>query len=173
LGKFLRGELDFYIKNEVLHLDDVQNAQTFANIEQNLRLIQCLRAVALELVDFLASLEDFQKQLWLKKKFVVAAHYCLTLDRVPRELYGDIAANDSQLNQWLELGCIESKQVVAVKKWLLGEVVEPVKGQQDFLADDAPVVLSPFSFLMVDTALFGVDFKARLLQAVDNLDECG
>jgi adenine-specific DNA-methyltransferase len=68
LGKFLRGELDFYIKNEVLHLDDVQNAQTFTNIEQNLRLIQCLRAVALELVDFLASLEDFQKQLWLKKK---------------------------------------------------------------------------------------------------------
>lgn len=171
LGKFLRGELDFYIKNEVLHLDDVQNAQTFANIEQNLRLIQCLRAVALELVDFLASLEDFQKQLWLKKKFVVAAHYCLTLDRVPRELYGDIAANDSQLNQWLELGCIESKQVVAVKKWLLGEVVEPVKGQQDLLADDAPAALSPFSFLMVDTALFGVDFKARLLQAVDNLDE--
>lgn len=171
LGKFLRGELDFYIKNEVLHLDDVQNAQTFANIEQNLRLIQCLRAVALELVDFLASLEDFQKQLWLKKKFVVAAHYCLTLDRVPRELYAEIAANDSQLNQWLELGCIESKQVVSVKKWLLGEAVEPAKGQQDLLTDDAPVVVSPFSFLMVDTALFGIDFKARLLQAVDNLDE--
>ncbi|MCB1657807.1 MAG: site-specific DNA-methyltransferase, partial [Pseudomonadales bacterium] len=172
LGKFLRGELDFYIKNEVLHLDDVQNANTFASIEQNLRMIQCLRAVALELVDFLASLEDFQKRLWLKKKFVVAAHYCLTLDRVPRALYAEIAANESQLNQWLSLGCIESKQVGAVKKWLLGEGVEPVKGQQDLLADDAPVQVSPFCFLMVDTALFGVDFKARLLRAVDDLDEC-
>ena len=118
LGKFLRGELDFYIKNEVLHLDDVQNAQTFANIEQNLRLIQCLRAVALELVDFLASLEDFQKQLWLKKKFVVAAHYCLTLDRVPRALYAEISANDGQLNQWLELGCINKAAVSELSAWL-------------------------------------------------------
>jgi adenine-specific DNA-methyltransferase len=29
LGYFLRGELDFYIKNEVMHLDDVQNAEKF------------------------------------------------------------------------------------------------------------------------------------------------
>ena len=27
--------------------------------------------------------EDFQKKLWLKKKFVVSAHWCVTLDRVP------------------------------------------------------------------------------------------
>jgi adenine-specific DNA-methyltransferase len=32
LGRFLRGELDFYIKNEVMHLDDVQNAEEFADI---------------------------------------------------------------------------------------------------------------------------------------------
>jgi adenine-specific DNA-methyltransferase len=33
------------------------------------------------------------------------------------------------------------------------------------------VVVSPFNYLMVDTTLFGIDFKARLLQAVDNLDD--
>ena len=83
LGKFLRRELDFYIKNEVLHLDDLQNATAIADIDKSLRMTQCLRAIARELIDFLAQLEEFQKKLWLKKKFVVSSHYCITLDRVP------------------------------------------------------------------------------------------
>ena len=97
LGGFLRRELDFYIKNEVMHLDDVQNAEKFADIEKNLRLIQTLRAIALDLITFLAQLEDFQKKLWLKKKFVVATHYCITLDRVPESLYPVIAANSTAM----------------------------------------------------------------------------
>ena len=52
LGSFLRRELDFYIKNEVMHLDDVQNAEKFADIEKSLRLIQTLRAIALGLDHF-------------------------------------------------------------------------------------------------------------------------
>ncbi|MFZ4504573.1 MAG: endonuclease domain-containing protein, partial [Methylovulum sp.] len=108
LGGFLRRELDFYIKNEVMHLDDVQNAEKFADIEKNLRLIQTLRAIALDLVTFLAQLEDFQKKLWLKKKFVVATHYCITLDRVPVSLYPTIAANSLQWEQWKNLGMLEA-----------------------------------------------------------------
>lgn len=76
LGKFLRGELDFYIKNEVMHLDDVQNAETFSDIEKNLRMIQCLRSIALDLIKFLAQLEDFQKKLWTKKKFIAQKGLC-------------------------------------------------------------------------------------------------
>ncbi len=53
LGGFLRRELDFYIKNEVMNLDDVQNAGAFADIEKNLRMIQCLRGIGLELITFL------------------------------------------------------------------------------------------------------------------------
>ncbi len=67
LGGFLRRELDFYIKNEVMHLDDVQNAGAFADIEKSLRIIQCLRSIALELITFLAQLEGFQKKLYLKR----------------------------------------------------------------------------------------------------------
>ena len=95
LGGFLRRELDFYIKNEVMHLDDVQNAGAFADIEKNLCMIQCLRSIALELIAFLAQLEDFQKKLWLKKKFVVSSHYCITLDRVPEALWPEVVANGS------------------------------------------------------------------------------
>lgn len=143
LGGFLRRELDFYIKNEVMHLDDVQNAGVFADIEKNLRMIQCVRGIALELISFLAQLEDFQKKLWLKKKFVVSSHYCITLDRVPEELYVEIAANERQWAQWKQLGVWNG-------------------------ADQGTVLdLKAAQYRMVDTALFPQEFKAKLLQLTD------
>ncbi|SJM91012.1 site-specific DNA-methyltransferase [Crenothrix polyspora] len=155
LGGFLRRELDFYIKNEVMHLDDVQHAETFADIEKNLRLIQTLRAIALDLVTFLAQLEDFQKKLWLKKKFVVSTQYCMTLDRVPESLYPAIAANPLQWEQWEQLGMLDGDKADVFKQAEVGSV--------DYLKEHP--------FLMVDTTLFDVAFKHALLAAVDNLDE--
>lgn len=146
LGGFLRRELDFYIKNEVMNLDDVQGAEAFAAIEKNLRMIQTLRAIALDLITFLASIENFQKKLWLKKKFVVAAQYCVTLDRVPLALYPAIAANPAQWSQWHDLG---------MRSTAATGTVEDLKA--------AP-------FLMVDTALFDAGFRAELLKAIPDLD---
>ncbi|MCL4408982.1 MAG: hypothetical protein M1356_01445 [Gammaproteobacteria bacterium] len=146
LGIFLRQELDFYIKNEVMHLDDVQNAGAFADIEKSLRMIQCLRAIALELIGFLAQLEDFQKKLWLKKKFVVSSHYCITLDRVPEELYPAIANNERQWGQWHDLGMCKS---------LEPGTVEDLK-------------VNPY--LMVDTALYDAKFRAELMNAITDQD---
>ncbi len=104
LGGFLTNELDFYIKNEVMNLDNVQNAEVFANIEKQLRMIQCLRAVALELITFLAQIENFQKKLWTKKKFVVETNYIFTVDKLPEELYSIVIKNDAQWEQWKQLG---------------------------------------------------------------------
>jgi len=146
LGGFLRRELDFYIKNEVLHLDDVQNAGAFADIEKNLRMIQCLRAIALELITFLAQLEDFQKKLWLKKKFVVSSHYCMTLDRVPEVLYPEIAANERQWAQWKQL-CVWDRDAKGT--------IEDLRAGQ---------------YRMVDTSLFSEEFKAKLLQLVPDVE---
>lgn len=146
LGGFLRRELDFYIKNEVMNLDDVQNAAAFGAIEKNLRMIQCLRTIALHLITFLASIEDFQKKLWLKKKFVVSAHYCVTLDRVPEALYPAIVANPAQWEQWHDLGMRDRVKAGSV--------------------DD----LKASPYLMVDTALFDAAFRADLLKAIPDLD---
>ncbi len=146
LGGFLRRELDFYIKNEVMHLDDVQNAGAFADIEKNLRMIQCLRAIALDLVAFLAQLEDFQKKLWLKKKFVVSSHYCITLDRVPEVLWPDIVANEKQWAQWNTLG-VWSRDSPGT--------VEDLKA--------AP-------YRMVDTSLFEVGFVQKLVASIEDID---
>ena len=146
LGGFLRRELDFYIKNEVMHLDDVQNAGAFADIEKNLRMIQCLRSIALELITFLAQLEDFQKKLWLKKKFVVSSHYCITLDRAPETLWPEIVANERQWAQWKQLGVWDGDAP---------GTVEDLKA--------AP-------YRMVDTALFNDDFKHRLLANIEDIE---
>ena len=63
--------------------------------------------IAGKIIDFLAQLEDFQKKLWLKKKFVVETQYCITLDRIPEEFYPEIAANDAQREEWVRLFAID------------------------------------------------------------------
>jgi adenine-specific DNA-methyltransferase len=84
LGGFMRRELDFYIKNEIMRLDDIENAEA-PKVEQYLAQIRVLRRIAKQLIAFLSQLEDFQKKLWLKKKFVTETNYCITLDRVPEK----------------------------------------------------------------------------------------
>lgn len=70
LGGFLRRELDFFIKNEVLLLDDIESMGE-ADFAVPLRKVRALRVVALKIIDWLAQVEDFQKRLFLKKRFVV------------------------------------------------------------------------------------------------------
>ena len=103
LGKFLNQELDFYIKNEVMNLDNIQAETAFSEIEQNLQQIKILKTVAQEIIAFLAQLEDFQKKLWLKKKFVAGTHYLITLDHLSDELVIKALENNAQLEQWQTL----------------------------------------------------------------------
>ncbi len=146
LGGFLRRELSFYIKNEVMNLDDVQNAGAFADIEKNLLMIQCLRSIALELITFLAQLESFQKKLWLKRRFVTSAHYLVTLNRVPNELHSTVVHNHQQWEQWRSLNL-----------W---------QGDDGSLSS-----LSTHQYLMVDSSLFDQDFTRRLLASFLDVDD--
>ncbi|CAN5907442.1 site-specific DNA-methyltransferase [soil metagenome] len=156
LGGFLKRELDFYIKNEVMHLDDLQEAEKFADIEKNLRMIQCLRAIALELITFLAQLEDFQKKLWLKKKFVVSAHYCMTLDRVPEGLYPEIAANQKQWDAWEKLNVVSASN----KNDLFSH---GKTGTVEYLKEHLS--------LLVDTSFFSQQFKQKLFSEITDFDK--
>ena len=155
LGGFLRRELDFYLKNEVMRLDDIAHADA-PKVEQYLGRLKVLRRIAHQLIDFLAQLEDFQKKLWLKKKFVTAVHYCITLDRVPPALYPAIAANDAQRAEWVRLFAIDE---------ITADTTRP--GYSVPLGVD---FLQANPFLLVDTGLFDEAFEAQLLDAIDNLD---
>ena len=146
LGGFLRRELDFYIKNEVLFLDDIDDA-SFQVTETHLRKIRVLRSIAHKIIRMLAQLEDFQKKLWLKKKFVVETHYCMTLDRVPEALYGEIVDNTAQHEEWVKLGF----------------TTEDTEITEEYLKEN--------SVLVLDTRFFDAAFKDKLLASIENFDE--
>ncbi|MCY4672676.1 MAG: hypothetical protein OXD43_02725 [Bacteroidetes bacterium] len=83
LGTFLRRELDFFIKNEVMHLDDVEN-ESAPRVEQYLSKIKVIRKVAGKIIDFLAQLEDFQKKLCPSSPF----HSALEVRNFPIPVFG-------------------------------------------------------------------------------------
>jgi adenine-specific DNA-methyltransferase len=156
LGGFLRRELDFYIKNEVLFLDDIEN-QTAAHVECQLTQIRVLRRIAHKIIRFLEQIENFQKKLWLKKKFVVETNYLITLDRVPEELYPEIAANDAQREEWVRLFAIDE-----IKRDLLSPGYS-VPLTSEFLKSNNKMLL--------DTQFFDENFKLKVMKHIDLSDD--
>ena len=144
LGGFLRRELDFYIKNEVMHLDDVEN-ETAPRVEQYLSKIKAIRHIASQIIDFLAQLEDFQKKLWTKKKFVLETSYCIPLGRVPEEFHDEIAANDEQIREWTDLGAISDSDS---EEYPMLSVMDCIHARPS---------------LVLDTQYFARDFTDRLV----------
>ena len=147
LGKFLNQELDFYIKNEVMNLDNIQDSTDFSHIEQNLQTIKTIKTVAKEIIAFLAQLEDFQKKLWLKKKFVVGCHYLITLDHLTEAQVQIALDNPKQATQWQALFNVNTRDLNAVE------------------------LCKNYPHLVVDTALFEPTFQAKILSNLHDLDE--
>jgi adenine-specific DNA-methyltransferase len=155
LGTFLCRELDFYIKNEVMHLDDVEN-ESVPRVEQYLSKIKVIRKIAGKIIAFLAQLEDFQKKLWLKKKFVIETQWCITVGCIPEAFYAEIAANESQREEWVKLFAID-----AIK----GDLTTPGYNKKLKLE-----FLKAHPTLMVDTRHFEAGFTVRLLEAMGDMD---
>jgi adenine-specific DNA-methyltransferase len=154
LGTFLCRELDFYVKNEVMHLDDIEN-ETAPRVEQYLSKIRVIRRVAGKIIDFLAQLEDFQKKLWLKKKFVVETQWCIRVGVIPETFYPEIVANEAQHEEWVRLCAIDEIE---------GDLTRP-----EYSKKLKPEFLKAHPTLMMDTRHFDEAFTARLLDAIDNL----
>jgi len=155
LGGFLRRELDFFIKNDIMYLDDIEH-ESAPRVDQYLSKIKVIRAIAHKIIDLLAQIEDFQKRLWLKKKFVMETNYCVTLDRVPEELYPEIAVNEAQREEWVRLFAIdEITGNLHIPKYSNPLTVEFLKANP---------------FLVLDTKFFGQEFKDRLVASFEDLD---
>jgi adenine-specific DNA-methyltransferase len=141
LGGFLTREIDFYIKNEVLYIDDINSKQTDFFVAQ-LSKVKAIKSVAVKVIDFLAQIENFQKKLWLKKKFVLKTDYCITLDKIPTSYYPEILQNKAQIEEWKTLFDFEIQNV------------------EQFIFEQ---------FLIVDTKFFDDSFKDRLIAEFDDL----
>lgn len=161
LRGFLRRELDFYIKNEVMHLDDVEG-ENAPRVEQYLSKIKVFRRIAGKIITFLAQLEDFQKKLWLKKKFVVETSWCVRVGVIPDELLPEISANDAQREEWVRLHAIDELKAAE------GDLLEP--GKPVYSVPLTPEFLKAYPTLMVDTRHCDVAFTTRLLEAIGDVD---
>ena len=161
LKKFLYRELDVYIKNEVLPLSALIFGDTNLQ-EDNLSRVgwietaKLVHSIAIKIIDFLSHIEEFQKRLWLKKKFVLSTDYCLTLDRLPEEFYSEISENTAQLKEWKDLFAIHEIENNLIDIYY----TEPLS--VEFLKENPNLVL--------DTCHFDSDFKDRLLSHFDDLD---
>jgi len=106
---------------------------------------QFVHNIGPQFIYFLAQVEYSQKRLFEKKKFVIRTEYCITIDRVPEELWDEVLQNKDQLDEWRQLYGVDP---------------QPTK---KFLCEHP--------YLLVDTCHFFEDFKWRLLAHFDDLDE--
>ncbi|MCX5810814.1 MAG: DNA methyltransferase [Proteobacteria bacterium] len=133
LKRFLSEQLDYFIKAEVISLETLEKERFF---DKHIARAKVVREIGEKIIDFLAQIEEFQKRLWEKKKFVIRTEYVITSDMIPEESYQDILKNKAQIKEWKELGF---------------EVIKSVKELKE-------------KKLPVDTKHFPQDFKDRLLE---------
>jgi len=154
LGGFLTRELDFYIKNEVVRLDDLESlpADHLTRVQGK---VKAIRTVAGRVILFLATLENFQRKMWLKKKLVLNTNWLVTIDRVPAALRGAVAKNPAQWTEWEALGFKPAAET--------GLIQGPPWGTQEYLDGNDKLV--------VDTRLFDRAFTAELMASDEVL--CG
>ena len=157
LKGFLSRELDFYLKNEVLNLDELEAAGE-GQSERWFQLLRLIKRVGLRIIEFLAQIEDFQKMLWEKKKFVTEVFYLVTVGHVPEAFYAEIAACEAQWDEWKTLFAIDEEQP---------DLFTSGKTKKERRV----AFLKAHPTLVVDTRHFPQDFTDRLLASFDNLDE--
>lgn len=155
LGGFLNRELDFFIKNEIMHLDDLDTDDE-RRAESYLAKVRAVKRISKEIIAFLAQIENFQRKLWLKKKFVVETNWCITLDRIDERFYPEIIACEAQVQEWIDMYRIDE-----IKGGLTTALTNPPT--IEFLRENQN--------LIVDTANFPATFRDRLIASIDNLDE--
>ena len=101
LKKFLTEQLDYFIKSDVLSIDTLEEEK---NIDKHITRAKVVKEIGEDIIDFLSQIEDFQKRLWEKKKFVISTEYVITTDRVPSKFYDEIWNNQEQRKEWEDLG---------------------------------------------------------------------
>ena len=156
LKGFLVRELDFYLKNEVLNLGDMEVAGE-DRAEGWFQMMRTIRSVGDQIIDFLDQIEGFQKMLWEKLKFVTETQYCIAVGHIDGGFYGDIAGCEAQWDEWKSLFSIDEDQIDLFNSdnGKTGKRVEFLKARPT---------------LVLDTKHFNRDFVDRLLDSFSDLD---
>ncbi|MBU1206970.1 MAG: site-specific DNA-methyltransferase [Proteobacteria bacterium] len=157
LKGFLSRELDFYLKNEVLNLDEMETAGE-DRAESWFQMMQVIKTVGGRIIEFLDQIESFQKMLWEKRKFITETQYCITVGNIDGSFYPDISACEPQWGEWKDLFHIDEEQT---------DLFNSSKSKKD----KRIAFLKAHPTLVLDTNHFHRDFVDRLLGSFDALDE--
>ena len=158
LKSFLTRELDFYLKNEVLNLDEME-AGGESRSEAWFQIMRVIKSIGKRVIEFLAQIEDFQKRLFEKRKFILETQYCITMANVPEDFYAEIAECEAQWQEWKKLLHLDEEQPTLF--------TSAAKNQRE----KRVATLKEHPTLVLDTKHFDKQFKDRLLASYDNLDE--
>ncbi len=148
-----------------MNIDDLYVTDTeehFDRVRHNLKTIKVFKSIADTIIDFVHQIEDFQKKLWEKKKFVLSTEWVITIDRLAgyldqndiscRLIIEEVIKNEMQVNEWKEL---------------FGEESIPTHLTYDALKAD----LHSWRKLPIDTKYFNFNFKVTLLNLLsDNIE---
>ncbi len=149
LERFLKQELEFYLKDQVLHLADIEG-----DLEGKRRTLRVIRQLAEEIIAFLGQIENVQKRLFEKRKFVLRTDYLVPIKEVPRDLWKEVLENKTQVEAWKTLFAVDPPKDLFNQKGKVNE--QFLKGNPT---------------LVVNTSHFNPDFKEKLLASFDDLDE--
>jgi len=139
----LSEQLDYFIKAEVLNYETLSQEKY---LDKHITRAKTVKDIGEKVIEFLSQIEDFQKSLWEKKKFVVRTDYVITLDRIRNWtdegfyewVLDTVLDNSKQLEEWEELG------------------FGSVKSKDDLKDRRLPI----------DTRYFDEEFKFRLLEKI-------
>jgi len=151
LRGFLTRELEFYIKDQILHLMDLE-----ADLDAKRRVVRTFKQLAERIIDLLAAIEDAQRTLFKKRKFVLGTDYLIPICHVPRQFWAEVLGNETQRAEWEAWGMLDPET----------DLFNP-EGE----ANEAFLEAHPS--LPVHTRHFDRQFVRRLLESLpfDDLDE--
>jgi adenine-specific DNA-methyltransferase len=113
LQEFLSQEKERYIKNHIL--SDLQSILDGKLDNTTLIIAKAFESVSIRIIEFLSSIEEFQKKLFTMKKKVVESEYCLTIDNIDEKYYKEILENKNQLAEWENLFGVKVKNLAELK----------------------------------------------------------
>ena len=157
LRAFLNSELDNFIKNEILSVDI-----EFRVPDRKRYLAKSISTLCRKIIEQISLIEDFERELWEKKKFVYGVNYVITLDRISNKENGiEIIKKllnhreiENQIKEWKNIGIVDGN-------FNLNSILERNLNEE--------CLNKNYKFLPIDTKYFK-DLEPNIIFLFENLD---
>ncbi len=157
LKLFLLNELDFYIKNELLDLQESLSINIDFLTAKKLK-IKVFRNISNKIIDFLSQIEGFELSLFEKRKFIISSDYLMTINSIKPEFLEIISKNEKQVESWKKLYKLD----ITTRGTLYDTNGKKVLDTEFLKANP---------HLVIDTKLFERNFKDELVASFDPIED--